>query len=553
MDASRPVLAVPGGPLATVFAAVSTRQPRWLSVTSVAVLLALIRLTLVVSLPYDRAVGLFDDDAFYYFGIARHIANGSGSTFNGVDPTNGYHPLWLAVLVPIFALAHGRSALIAVVGVSAVLFVASARLLDQLGALTGRPLAVTVSAAPLLVAGATGPAFWFSGMETGLLLLALLALAVLFVKTERLHAPWFTLGWAVGLGGLMTLAVLARLDAVFPVAVLAVFAMVGWRSRGRREMVRLTLASAALPIAGLGSYLALNSVVFHTALPVSGQAKALGGGALGGESANFDVLRQFCAAPVLFGHSVWLGALSLFLVPAAVVLTRGISRLAALARFGLVVLLGGMLTVSYYAGTSSWTLWPWYFYAAPLALALAGPALIDRLGLPRRMLLVVAAATCVATLTVVAGKGVWVAERGAGRSGFVEHGPAMAARVAGFALPGVPLAMGDRAGSFGYHLDRPLVHLEGLVNSAGYLDALRADRVGPFLAARRVGYYVRADMDPGHPISATGPVCRAFTEPQQGNGLKASIKVCDADLLMDVPLPDGTAYRVWRYRFELNP
>lgn len=548
MDVSQPTLAVHGDPPATVSPAVPTHQPRWLSVTAVAVLLGLIRLTLVASLPYDRAVGLFDDDAFYYFGIATHIAGGSGSTFNGVDPTNGYHPLWLAVLVPIFALAHGRSALIAVVGVSAVLFVASARLLDRLGTLTGRPLAVTVSATPLLVVGSTGPAFWFSGMETGLLLLALLALAVLFVKTERLHAPWFTPRWAVGLGGLMTLAVLARLDAVLPVAVLAVVAMVGWRSRGRREMVRLALASAALPIAGLGSYLTLNSVVFHTAWPVSGQAKALGGG-----GANLDVLRQFCAAPVLFGHSLWLGALSLLLVPAAVVLTRGTSQLAALSQFGLVVLLGSMLTVSYYAATSSWSLWPWYFYTVPLAVALAGPALVDRLDLPRRMLLGLAAATCVATLAVVAGKGIWVVESGTERAGFVEQGPAMAARVAGLVPPGVPLAMGDRAGSFGYHLDRPLVHLEGLVNSADYLDALRAGWVGPFLAERRVGYYARADMDPGHPIGMAGPACRAFTEPQQGHGPKVSITVCDADLLLDFPLADGTAYRVWRYRPELNP
>ncbi|MGZ4726103.1 MAG: hypothetical protein ACXWB2_00140, partial [Acidimicrobiales bacterium] len=38
------------------------------------------------------------DDAFYYFGIARNVAHGHGSTFDGIDPTNGYHPLWMLVL-----------------------------------------------------------------------------------------------------------------------------------------------------------------------------------------------------------------------------------------------------------------------------------------------------------------------------------------------------------------------------------------------------------------------------------------------------------------------
>ena len=34
------------------------------------------------------------DDAFYYFQIGKELAHGHGSTFNGLDHTNGYHPLW---------------------------------------------------------------------------------------------------------------------------------------------------------------------------------------------------------------------------------------------------------------------------------------------------------------------------------------------------------------------------------------------------------------------------------------------------------------------------
>lgn len=43
------------------------------------------------------------DDAFYYFQIARNITHGLGSTFDGINPTNGYHPLWMLLLLPIFA------------------------------------------------------------------------------------------------------------------------------------------------------------------------------------------------------------------------------------------------------------------------------------------------------------------------------------------------------------------------------------------------------------------------------------------------------------------
>ena len=46
------------------------------------------------------------DDAYYYFKVAQNISEGHGSTFDGIDITNGYHPLWMLVCIPIFALAR---------------------------------------------------------------------------------------------------------------------------------------------------------------------------------------------------------------------------------------------------------------------------------------------------------------------------------------------------------------------------------------------------------------------------------------------------------------
>ena len=46
------------------------------------------------------------DDAFYYFKTAQNIAEGMGITFDGVAPTNGFHPLWMVICVPVFALAR---------------------------------------------------------------------------------------------------------------------------------------------------------------------------------------------------------------------------------------------------------------------------------------------------------------------------------------------------------------------------------------------------------------------------------------------------------------
>src|SRR5688572_5154194 len=46
------------------------------------------------------------DDAYYYFKVAQNISEGYGSTFDRINPTNGYHPLWMLICIPIFALAR---------------------------------------------------------------------------------------------------------------------------------------------------------------------------------------------------------------------------------------------------------------------------------------------------------------------------------------------------------------------------------------------------------------------------------------------------------------
>ena len=51
----------------------------------------------------EQLVKVIPDDTFYYLETAKHIVAGEGSTFDGVNETNGYHPLWMALLLPIVA------------------------------------------------------------------------------------------------------------------------------------------------------------------------------------------------------------------------------------------------------------------------------------------------------------------------------------------------------------------------------------------------------------------------------------------------------------------
>ena len=47
------------------------------------------------ALPERLLTRITVDDAFYYLRTAQELGLGNGSTFDGINSTNGYHPLWL--------------------------------------------------------------------------------------------------------------------------------------------------------------------------------------------------------------------------------------------------------------------------------------------------------------------------------------------------------------------------------------------------------------------------------------------------------------------------
>ncbi|MBI5296655.1 MAG: hypothetical protein HY869_14350 [Chloroflexi bacterium] len=163
------------------------------------------------------------DDAYYYFKVAQNITEGHGITFDGVSPTNGYHPLWMLVNIPIFALA--RFDLILPLR---ILLMVQAALSAGTAVLIFRLVKGTVS--PAL--GVLASAWWATdlyihyamyeyGLETGLASFTVTLLVYQLWKFER---TWRTsavdLRQVAGLALVAVLAMFSRLDLVF-LAVLA--------------------------------------------------------------------------------------------------------------------------------------------------------------------------------------------------------------------------------------------------------------------------------------------------------------------------------------------
>ncbi len=95
---------------------------------SILILTALLIRLVIAWLPVNWLLdqGILVDDAFYYFKIAHNITLGNGVSFDGLSSTNGFHPLWLIIILPIFFLSLSKLTLIhLVLTVSAVVGTAS--------------------------------------------------------------------------------------------------------------------------------------------------------------------------------------------------------------------------------------------------------------------------------------------------------------------------------------------------------------------------------------------------------------------------------------------
>lgn len=271
------------------------------------------------------------DDAWYYQTIARHVAAGDGFTHDGLQPTNGFHPLWQLTLVPLMALASDLGpggAMRLTLGLQIALVFAGLLALDRRFA--GVALAAAV--------GLTNPYAFkaiVGGMESALLV-ALLAFAI--ANAER----WRREGAAVRSGLLLGAIVLARLEALaFAVAYLG---LVG------REDRSFALRAAAALLVPIGVWTAVAFAAVGTPIPVSG-------------------LRQSGLPRLGLASALGLGWLVAGLV--ALVFLRRKPAVAALALFvGVQLAYVGLFQGRWLP--SLWYLAPALLFAALAATAIAG-------------------------------------------------------------------------------------------------------------------------------------------------------------------------------------
>ena len=417
--------------------------------------------------------GLFaEDDAYYYLVIARHIAETGASTFDGQALSNGYHPLWMVVLV-LQNLITGPSLFITFT-LEAVLISAALLLLLRRAPVVQGFTSVGFSILFLFLL----TPLVMRGMEISLLVFCI-ALLVEAIEATRIR------GASGLLLGLACAAVVgARIDAVFFVAPILLFAPVGRGAKLRALAV----------MAGLGAVYGLsNLMIFGALTPISSGVKSLGGLQI-----NHPLLRQLSeiAHGRADGKLYFVTLLALLASPVLIWLSRPgtVARTLAIGSA-----IGGGLYLAKLLLASSWVIWSWYNFALLFPLVAGfyvGVELLERWRAPT------AWPSWGARAVALAGLAILIVQAGPGlaRPFRVDAGYAAlnvrALERFGPVLAGQPVAMGDRAGSFAMAYSGPVVQLEGLVNDKAYFAALkRRDDVTQLLCDRGVKFVADYEVD----------------------------------------------------------
>lgn len=437
------------------------------------------------------------DDGYYYLQIARNIASGAGSTFDGVNPTNGYQPLWLVLLLPACASAGcAGTALNYIILLQGAAFAAMLLLVWMTARLSTKWMASLFAAFAWLFLMAQES---FKGMEFAIHAVCLGILGYIYLRwfSEELPAhpaPFLSLGIACALG------FLARVETL-PLAVL-VGIVLAWRGVRACTNVRGNLIAFGLPVVlTVGGYALLNSILFGQILPISGVVKRdwsglllladpvyLERGWLAAKLSNFFwSLRDRPFAFPLYLVSGTFGIAGLWLAQALKLgpprgtawLERTLKPMTPFVLYSVVnyasfaFLFHGILSAA-----------PWYYVVQPWLTVLFAAFLFDLLsgiGLAghARIRLVARSAVWILLLLppVLTARSLWSIQVEAANGGQVDplYQGALWAQAQ---LPAAAVIGAWNAGTIGYLSERRTVNLDGVVNSFHFHEQERFDLCG---------------------------------------------------------------------------
>lgn len=223
-------------------------------------------------------------DATAYSIVASNIAKGAGSTYDGLTSTNGYHPLWLLMHIPLMFgaeapidhlfLSKGLVVITTVTASFVWMNVISTYLRNKVSA--------------WLMLAWVGGSGWsifvlYSGLETPLVVL-MVGVCLLYsqslLKGDLENGTSSSLWSVIRLGLAMGLCFLARLDSVFFLILLSLLLLPNLFRSGIRNITAWAISGLVVVV----PYMLINLLQFGSIMPVSGIVK---------ENESIDIVRSF--------------------------------------------------------------------------------------------------------------------------------------------------------------------------------------------------------------------------------------------------------------------
>ena len=456
------------------------------------------------------------DDAYYYFTIGRNWAHGHASTFDMIDRTNGYHPLWqLLSVIPYLLGLNGTTAVRALLATQLVLWMGALTLMRRQIAtaaagwptLADRPKARRLADAAVVVVFAVlaiNP-FLFkmvvNGLESGLVMPVGALLIWWSVKFGGRFVSRTNRSQRVTTGVILAVAFLSRTDAILLIGSVGAWCLLDGGTAKKPVAISTRIARTAEVLAGpaltIAAYLLINRTVFGTALQISGTIKRL---PLTPTRVMVSCVWAAVGLGVMFFTRRTIPARSKARRTRRFLRETGFYGTFCIALVGYYSTLQAVPYLWYFAPLALYGVWFLMLFTVDLVEGSLAEAIakdpardISFAGvMPSMIIAVPLAIACVWSFGSFLDPGT---------RALMVHDAAAGAWIDKNLPPNARIASWD-AGVIGYFSDRRVVNLDGVVNSERWQQSLEHGNTAPFLADRHVTFVANhggdvAGGDPG--------------------------------------------------------
>ncbi len=439
------------------------------------------------TVPSSWIVRLFHDDSFFYLVTARNLAAGLGSTFDGINTTNGYHPLYLLVLATFSTVQplFGAEGIWAVFTLDSVLSAAALALMFKLM----RDRTICWLPRTVVLIGLLGPvAFRDFGMEVKLLL-PLAWLLVVMTSQLDAGATWLRF---LRVGLVAALVTLTRLDALLLPALLVLHVVFSGRLGRKASSWRHRAAVAGLmlgpAVVTATLYCAFNAWTYGRVVTVSAWLRTdwMAAG-FWSKGLGYSFYTKVCLAVCLSCAAVYIVArlIAMRRYTAEAEDSRGAlsGLLLALAWFNLLYLV--VLHAFYRYGVPIWCC------ALPLSIsAILAADVVDRWACRIRLpTLSVATQRSLIGVALLFASGVFISfTTWCLLTNNRDDNIAFGRWIKGNLPANARVYQVDAAGIVSYYAERPIINGDGLINGWEYQAFLRSGQLPAYLANRRVEF-----------------------------------------------------------------